>query len=185
MEQKSTDKIEQEIILNLLKKRNYIRSIAKELNISHTTVLRKVNALVSINVLDSEKIGKSKVFYLKKNLRARNYVYMAEFYKINKFLEKYPRMGIILSGVLKLTNAKLIIIFGSYAKFVAGKNSDIDIFIEAKSKKLKEEVKLIDRRINLKLGQFNLSSNLAKEIIKSHIIIKGVEEFYEKTKFFG
>jgi len=45
-------------------------------------------------------------------------------------------------------------------------------------------VESIHSRIKVKFGDFDLSSNLIKEIIKNHVILKGVEEFYEKTKFF-
>ena len=38
--------------------------------------------------------------------------------------------------------------------------------------------------LSVKLGKFDNSSFLIKEIIKSHVVLKGVEDFYEKTKFF-
>ena len=110
---------------------------------------------------------------------------MAEFYKLNKLLGQYPQMNIIIANTLKLADSKLIILFGSYAKFIAKKDSDIDLFIETRDQKLKEKIRTISSRVNLKTGTFSLSSALAKEIIKEHVLIKGVEEFYEKTKLFG
>ena len=174
-----------EIILNLLrKKENHIRSIAKDLDISHTTILRKADELVKENVLDYKKEGKNKVFFLKNTLKAKNYVYMSENYKTNKALKKYPELSIIMKEIANNVKSNLIILFGSYAKFNAKTDSDIDIFIETKDTKLKEKLKQISKRINLKTGKFDLNNNLIKEIIKDHIIIKGVEIFYEKKEFF-
>jgi hypothetical protein len=57
--------------------------------------------------------------------------------------------------------------------------------MEKVSKKLKGEAESVNSRINVKTGSFDLDSNLVREIVKNHIIIRGVEEFYEKTGFFG
>jgi hypothetical protein len=35
------------------------------------------------------------------------------------------------------------------------------------------------------MGKFDLNSPLAKEIINGHVILRGVEEFYEKIGTFG
>ena len=185
MVQKDSNNISLEIILNILKKaENHARNIAKDLNISHTTILRKTKELVDENVLDYKKQGKNKVFFLKKTLKAKNYVFMAENYKTNKVLREYPPLGVIMKDVINNAEADLIILFGSYAKFNAKKSSDIDLFIETRHNRLKEKLKHIDNRISLKTGRFDQSNNLIKEIIKNHALIKGIEIFYEKTKFF-
>lgn len=184
MVQKSYKNIKLEIILDLLRnKKNHIRNVAKNLKTSHTTVLRKIRELLKENVLDYKQEGKNKIFFLRKTLKAKNYIYMAEIYKTNKLLEEYPQMNIILKDVVSKTNMKLIILFGSYAKFSAKEDSDIDIFIETRNKTLKEKMKMINNKINLKIGSFNVKNNLIKEIIKNHVIIKGLEEFYEKVGF--
>ncbi len=184
MVQKDYDDIKLEVILDLLKtKENHIRGIAKNLGASHTTALRKIDELVKENVLDYKKEGKNKVFFLKKTLQAKNYVYMAENYKTNKLLEKYPELSIILKEAMLKTNSNLVVLFGSYAKFIAKQDSDIDLFIETKDRSLKSKMKEVSNKINLKIGNFDLDSALIKEIIKNHVIMKGIEMFYEKTKF--
>ena len=60
--------MELDIIELLLKSHNHIRGIAKSLNESHSTVLRKLNNLKRENVVDSRKEGKNKIFSLKKNI---------------------------------------------------------------------------------------------------------------------
>ena len=173
-----------EIILLLVRGESHLRGIAKSLNESHSTVLRRLNGLVKENVLDYKTEGKNKVFFIKKDLQAKNYVFNAERYKLIKLLSKYPTLRIILEEVLKKSKEKLIILFGSYAKFMAKKDSDIDIYVETKSRKVKKEIEFIHSEIRIKIGDFDLSSLLIKEIVKNHIILRGVEEFYEKIKFF-
>jgi predicted nucleotidyltransferase len=178
------DYLELEIILVLLKGENYLRSIAKQLGESHSTILRKLNRLTTENVLDYKMEGKNKVFSIKKNLQAKNYIFNAERYKLIKLLRKYPKLDVIMDDVSRATKETLIVIFGSYAKFVAKEDSDIDVYVETRNRDVKEQVESIHSRIKVKFGDFDLSSNLIKEIIKNHVILKGVEEFYEKTKFF-
>ncbi|MBI4447428.1 nucleotidyltransferase domain-containing protein, partial [Candidatus Woesearchaeota archaeon] len=79
---------------------------------------------------------------------------------------------------------RLAILFGSYAKGTANKESDIDIYIDTKDANLKEEVELISSKISVKIGKYNKESLLIKEIEKAHVIIKGVELYYEKNKLF-
>jgi predicted nucleotidyltransferase len=177
------DNLDLEIILVLLKKESHLREIAKALSKPHSTILRRVNQLVKENVLDYRIEGKNKVFFIKKNLVAKNYVFNAERYKLIKLLKHYPELSIIIDDILKKTD-RLTVLFGSYAKFKAKKDSDIDIYVETKSKKVKEEIESVNSRIRVKIGEFNLNSELIKEIIKNHVILKGIEEFYEKTRFF-
>ena len=70
------------------------------------------------------------------------------------------------------------------AKENTKRESDIDIYIETKDEKIKEEVKKINDLINVKTGRFDTEDLLIKEIIKNHVIIRGAEEYYEKIKFF-
>ncbi len=176
--------IEFRIILVLIKNKTHLREIARTLNESHSTILRKINQLVKENILDYKREGKNKVFFIKNNLNAKNHVYLSEIYKLSKLLKKYPELSAIFNKIQKNKKIKLAILFGSYAKFIAKPNSDIDIYIETKNQNLKKEIQMANTKLSIKIGQFTLSSLLIKEIIKNHVIIKGVENFYEKTKFF-
>ena len=144
--------IEFELILSLLKKDNHARGLSKLLKYPHATISRKLNRLLKENVLDFRREGKNKVFFIKNTLQARKYVFMAEHYKFLKLLKRYPELEAVFEDILKTTKERLVVLFGSYAKFVA--------------------------------GLFNINSKLIKEIIKNHVIVRGVEVFYEKTGFF-
>ena len=178
------DNLDSEIILLLLRGENHLRNVARTMKVPHSTILRKLNKLVNENVLDYRKEGKNKVFFIKKNLQAKNYVFNAERYKLIKLLRKYPELGIIIEDILKKTNEEMIILFGSYAKFMSKEDSDIDIYVETRSKKVKEKMEFINSKIKVKIGNFDMGSLLIKEMIKNHVILKGAEAFYEKTKFF-
>jgi predicted nucleotidyltransferase len=176
--------LDMEILLVLIKDKTHLREIARLIKESPSTVLRKLNELIKENILDFKIEGKNKVFFIKNNLQAKNYVYGAERYKLNKLIKKYSPLSVILDSVINNSESSLVILFGSYSKFIAKKDSDIDIYLETENKKEKDEVECINSSINVKVGKFDVNSLLIKEIIKNHVILKGVEEFYERIKFF-
>ena len=176
--------IELEIILVLLKNRSHLREIARILKESHSTVWRKINGLVKDNVLDYKKEGKNKIFFIKNNLKAKNYIYSAEIHKLNKILKKYPDLSIIFEDIKKNFSRGMIILFGSYAKGNSKEDSDIDIYLETNNNKIKYKLEELNSRLSIKIGKFDIKSLLIKEIIKNHIIIRGLEDFYERADFF-
>jgi predicted nucleotidyltransferase len=177
--------VDYEILLMLVREPAHLRGLAKSLGQSHTTLLRRINQLLKENVLDYMQKGKNKVFFIKKNIMAKQYVYRAEHYKLSKLITAYPELAIILEDVLKTCKERLMIVFGSYAKFQATKGSDIDVYIETTRRKVKDEAEAVHARLSVKIGRFDPENVLVKEIIKNHVIVRGVEEFYEKTKFFA
>ncbi|MFT4310976.1 MAG: hypothetical protein ACMXYC_05085 [Candidatus Woesearchaeota archaeon] len=84
--------IELDIITLLLKEKNHVRGIAKTLHESHTTVLRKLNSLTKDNVIDCRKEGRNKIFYLKKNIVSKTYVFQAELHKRITLLRHNPEL---------------------------------------------------------------------------------------------
>jgi predicted nucleotidyltransferase len=148
------------------------------------TIINKLRELINANIVDFKQKGKNKVYYLKKTLEARNCIIMAELYKMNKILKMYPRLRKIIEDILKNPKIKLAILFGSYAKGLAHEDSDIDVFVETKSRILKRNLENIDSRLSIKIGTFNRLNPLIREIEKNHIIIKGIEIYHEKTKSF-
>ena len=174
------DNLEMDIIEQLLRADNHVRGIAKKLEESHSTILRKLNNLKKEGVIDSRREGKNKIFFLKKSMISNAYILQAELYKLTKLLRHNPELSIIFEEILKKTDEKLILLFGSYAKGLAKKDSDIDIYIETKSRSVKKTVENIHSKINVKIGTFDIKSPLIKEIIKDHVILRGIEVFYDK-----
>jgi predicted nucleotidyltransferase len=178
------DNLELEIILVLLKNKSHLREIARILSQSHSTISRKINSLTKEGILDYKKEGKNKVLFIKNNLKSKNYVYSAEIYKLNKLLKKHPDLSIIFGDIKKNFKEGMVILFGSYAKGISKEDSDIDVYLETNNSKIKDKLKELNSKLSIKVGKFDISSLLIKEIVKDHVIIRGVEEFYERNKFF-
>lgn len=177
------DQICYNILRELTKKSIHLRELAKVIKTNHMTVLRKLNQLYKENVVDYRMEGKNKVFFLKITLEAKQYVYMYEQKKVILVIKKYPRLRRIIEQVRRHPEIRLAIIFGSYANDTATSSSDMDLYIETKNKNIKEELIQLDSKLSIKLGVL-AGLPLAKEIEKNHLIIKGVEEFYEKPSVF-
>ncbi|MFH1451913.1 MAG: nucleotidyltransferase domain-containing protein [archaeon] len=174
-----------EVLLLLLKKEMHGRELAKELKTSLTRIQSALNELRKLNILDFEVTGKNHIYFIKKNLISKSIILNAENYKFIKVLTKYPQLESIFKDIIEKSKCNLIILFGSYAKGIEKKDSDVDIYLETTNLKLKKEIENIEDKLSVKIGEFNLNDLLVKEIIKNHVIIRGAEEFYEKIKFFN
>lgn len=181
MEQKS---YKLEIVEGLLKQRNHVRGLAKVLKINHMMVSRKMRELLKENVVDYVQEGKNKVYHLKKTEEARVYALMAEDYKLLKLLKGYPHLRKIIQGIQANKKVGLAVLFGSYAKGLAKKDSDIDIYVETAERGIKQSIGLLDSKLSVKIGKYDKTSLLIKELEKDHVIIKGAERYYEASGFF-
>jgi predicted nucleotidyltransferase len=173
-----------EIVKVLLHGKSHIRGIANTLGTNHMIISRKMKELAGINAVDFLQEGKNKAFYLKKTAESRAITIMAENYNVMKAISKYPNLRAAVEKIQRDKNISLAVIFGSYAKGIATNNSDVDIYISTNNRSIKKELQLADSKLSIKIGQIDVESPLAKEIEKNHIIIKGVEEYYEKNKLF-
>ena len=185
MEHNSYNKdVEKEVVLVILQGENHVRGIAKMLNINHMTISRMLKRLMVQNVVDYKVVGKNKVYSLKDVVEGHVTINKAEQHKLRSTLQRYPQLRLIIEEIRKLSEIKLAILFGSYAKGTAKEDSDIDIYIESENLKLKKKIEEIDTRVSVKLGKYDKENLLIKEIQKNHVIIKGVDEYYERKGFF-
>ncbi|PIN79446.1 hypothetical protein COV16_04140 [Candidatus Woesearchaeota archaeon CG10_big_fil_rev_8_21_14_0_10_34_8] len=141
----------------------HIRGIAKLLKIPKTTVSYKINQLIKENIVIKDSKG-----IFPSYRPSQNEIY--KFKKRQHFLEKlFP----LLNHLENELNPKCIILFGSFAKAEYDKDSDIDIFIQAKEHKIKltKFEKQLKHKINI-LFENNLN-NLSKELLNN--IINGVK----------
>ena len=173
-----------EIVLLLLRGPLHPRGIADALQVNHVTVIRKLSLLMGDNVVDFTTEGKNKVYFLKKSIEARNYAIMAELYKQSRAITTYPVLRGIIHAVLETPDVHLALLFGSYAKGTAHNKSDIDLFIETRDPNVKKDLEKRHSMLSVKTGEFNIENPLIREIIKDHIIVRGMEDYYEKTRFF-
>ena len=169
-----------EIVNMLLKKNNHVRSLAKKLGTNHTTISRKIKELSELNIVDYKQEGKNKVYFIKKNPEAKAFIFMTENYQLNQLLKKHLYIRKIIEKIQSNKKINLAMIFGSYARGEETKKSDIDIYIETMDRKIKKDLEMIDSKVNVKIGKYDRKSPLIKEMEKNHVIVKGVEKYYEK-----
>jgi len=173
-----------QIVALLLRGDSYPRKLAKDLGISHTTVLRKLKDLLEENVVHFRAEGKNRVYFLKKTLEARVFVFMTEWYTLGALIEQAPHLRSVVRTIQEREDIPLAVLFGSYAKGTADQKSDIDVYIETGEREVKRELERCHSRLSIKIGPWDPENLLIQEIAKNHVIIKGVERYYEKTKFF-
>ncbi len=174
-----------DIVITLLRGPLHTRGIADLLGKSHTTVIRKLQDMVAENVVDFNIEGKNKVYFLKKSLEGRNAAITAEFYRQSGLIAQHPQFRRIIRTVLDVPEVRLAIVFGSYAKGTAHEGSDVDLYIMTEDLTVKRGLEDRFSSLNVKPGPFDTENPLIREIIKDHVIIKGVEDYFEKTKFFA
>ena len=105
----------------------YLREISKLARLPLKTTQNIVFILEQNKILKSNVRGKNKYFRLNlENIETRNYLLQTEICKANSFMERYPAVKTFLKSIK--TNDP-IIVFGSFAKGTAGKDSDMDILI--------------------------------------------------------
>ena len=173
-----------EIVLLLMQADLHARGLAGRLDTNHMTVARVLRNLTEANVVDYRAEGKNKVYFVKKSIEGRNAAMIAEIYKQSRIISRYPVLRGIFASVAQLPHVRLALLFGSYAKGQATKTSDIDIYIETSDADMKKQLEERYSLLSVKIGMFDLSSPLIREIIKDHVIIRGVEEYFDKTGFF-
>ena len=155
--------------------RFYLREIAKLANLPLKTCQDVLVNLEKEKILKSKTEGKNKYFSLNlDNINVKSELVKAEIYKTELLLEKYPEFKTFLKAID--TNF-IIILFGSFAKLKADKNSDVDLFIVT-NKKEKLPYHLLPHKIHenvLKEESFRKSLTekepLIKEIESNHIIL--------------
>lgn len=170
-----------EIVRVLNRKGVHARGVAVRLGTNHMMIVRKMGELLENNVVDVREEGRNKVYFIKDSVEARAYLRMMEQYKLISLLSKYPALRGIVDRVQKDKRIKLALIFGSYSKGTARKTSDVDIFIETQDIDLKKEYSRLDSKFSIKIGRLTNGDLLIEEIKKNHVLIKGVESYYERA----
>jgi len=174
-------------------------SIAKNKKLNQKSVSNILNEFEKLNLLKSKTEGKNRCYFLNiKNetllipfLSLLEHLKTIEFYKRNSVIKE------VASKILKSCEG-IVILFGSYAKGIEKKESDLDILIIGKynKNKIEEVSELYGLEIDVKNYSFEIFTEslkktdfLINEVFKDHIILKGSEDFisrrllYETNKF--
>ena len=144
-----------------------VRGLARNLKLSHATVLKYIADLEKLSLIKKKEATLYPTYFA--NTESQKY----KFYKRNGLVFKINESGLI-EYLQKETLPSTVILFGSGAKATFTEKSDIDIFVEANETKLdltKYEKKL-NRKINLLFEQNinNLSKELRNNIINGIVL---------------
>ena len=99
--------------------------------------------------------------------------------------QRGPHLRSVIRTIQERKDIPLAILFGSYAKGTADRKSEIDVYIETDNREVKVELERSNSRLSIKYGPWDPDNLLIQEIVKNHVVLKGVERYYEKTKFFA
>jgi len=166
----------------------YIREVEKLLKISPRTAQLILEDLENKGIIESKVRGKIKSYKLKISELSKRYFTFVEQYKSIAFMEKNLLVKEVIEKISPFING-IGIIFGSYAKGIFNKESDLDIFVAGNYEK--EEIKKVSRNLGveisvkcypLKTFGKNISQDiLLKEILKNHIVFINTEQFIQKV----
>lgn len=174
--------------LDNYKKSLHLREISREIKVDVKATQLQLKKLEKINVLFSTVKGRNKDYTLNlNNITTQYYLMMAETFVSIIYLKK----NFLIKKIIGEIGNKIhdpVILFGSFAKSIYTKDSDVDLFIIS-DKKIKTSItleagNLVGREINLKstnrdrfMNGLRSNDPLIKEVVSNHIILKGIDEF--------
>ena len=184
-------------ILKIIYEDKYINlsNLIKRAKTSPNLVLSYINKLVNFNVVAEQKSGgkiKVHIRNLMPNFKSNESKAIYSLIELDKkeiFFKKYKNLKIIFEQLYDLfdENIKFVIVYGSYARFSATKESDLDLLIvgklnDEKRKRLREAFITLDIEPSIKIETLkhfknNLNKPLYKNIIKEHVIVYGEYSF--------
>ena len=166
----------------------YIREVEKLLKISPRTAQLILEDLENKGIIESKVKGKIKSYKLKINELSNRYLTFVEQYKSITFMEKNLLVKEVIDKISPFIDG-IGIIFGSYAKGISNKESDLDIFVAGNYEK--EEIKKVSRNLGIEISikcyplktfEKNVNQDvLLKEVLKNHIVFKNTELFIQKV----
>lgn len=168
-------------------------------SIRKIAIIRKINYKSAYNALKS--LGKQGVVELKNlgnttlcsfNNHFNDLVFKAEYSRRENLFKK-REFPVIYNSLAKLEFPFIILLFGSHAKGIAGKHSDIDLLLisdEGHFKKVQDTINIFPQDIHLTPVTYESFIRMAtskefsvvSEALKRNVILIGIEEYYRLLK---
>lgn len=152
--------------------------IAKKKKLNQKTTANHLQVLEKEGILRSKIQGKNKNYFLNLNNKEilKNYILAVEHIRTMEFYKE----NLVIKEICEKINDQINgsgLIFGSYAKGIQKKDSDLDILIVGKcdEKEIEKIGKTYNIEINLKIYLKFEKDILIKEAIKNHIFIRNSE----------
>jgi len=118
--------------------------------------------------------GRNKYFSLNlDNIQTKSWLLQAEIHKTDRFIANYPEIKTFLKA---FNTNSLVIVFGSFARLKADKNSDMDLLVVSEKEKLPYHLlpykaHQIDLSEDAFINGITAGEALMKEVEKNHIIL--------------
>jgi len=173
--------IKSRLLLELANGPGHERALAKRIAASQPTVARLLRTLERESILVAEQQGKNTVYRLAETYAARHALAAAEHEKTTTFLTSHPRAAGILEQVLKSTDAALVLLFGSYATGTERESSDLDLYVST-DKEGRDALNEFHSKLRIQAGTLDISSGIGQEIIRKHVILRGIDDFLTLTR---
>jgi len=191
---KLLNKSQVKVILEIFKNPGInLREIITNTKLSPNFVSDYVNDLIKREMLTEEKLEKKRV-YLRRFFLNFDSTTTQHFFKLIKeeekesFFEKYPKLKSVFNQLKRELESEFILVYGSYARMHATKESDIDVLIVGNFKnkeKIREIFVSLDIDVSLKvesLKDFEKKKNdaLHQQILKEAVVIFDGGRYFEE-----
>jgi predicted nucleotidyltransferase len=174
-----------------------ISELMKKANVSQKILYQHIDELKNSEIIRQETVGaKPQIRSIYPELKSENgklFFSLIEAQKREEFFAKYKNLkGPFLQLLQNLpSNVACVLVFGSYAKFSATRESDLDLLFINFSKKngkiesILEEAFVTFGKVSARIvtvEEFLKSKNIdsiLKQIIKNHVCIFNIQKFIE------
>lgn len=171
-----------------------LRGVIEQTRLSPNVTSACVNNLVKKNVLIENRLQKKRVYMRQFMLNHRSPLAQALFLLVEEekkcvFYQKHPRLNAIAEQIISaFPKISSLVLYGSYAKDVETKDSDLDMLIIGSLKnkeRLQEIFVTLETEPSIKIespAQFKFKQHdpLHQEILKHHVVLYDVKIFMKQ-----
>lgn len=175
-----------------------IRGISRKLGKSYTLVYNNIADLEKKEIIKKESVPPAQIVTLNEYAPLEIFIDI-EFKRKNNFLKKHAWIRLMLKDILKNSDNPffILMVFGSYAKGSQNEKSDLDLLIIVNDKKeirnaenalqkaytkIKKNINIVDTEDFKEMIKNTEKLNIGNEAKKHHILLYGIEEYYNIIK---
>ena len=161
-------------------------TLSKKVGIPYATFHRTIQTIPEL--VTKQTIGKSTVVSLRRETLTKSYLVVSSFEEAKEYLSKQPLIKKIAEELPKGEYAALL--FGSYAKDLQGKKSDIDILVINKDGRKEPGFSKYETLFGVEINPLYFSKkefaqmlkseeeNVGTQALKNHIVLYNPEYFW-------
>jgi len=167
-----------------------LRGVIEKTKLSPNFVSEYVNLLVERGILKEERLEKKRVylrrfyFNLKSDL-GKNIFSLVKEEEKDEFFKKYKKLKPVFQQFVEEIKTDFILVYGSYARLAAEKDSDLDLLIVGNIKnreKIREILVSLDIEVSIKIETLKNFEKRIKDALHQQIIMDNIL-IYDSGKF--